>query len=54
VSVARQRLRPADHIGAPTGLRAVVYRRVSREEQVEGYSLDAQTRAVASVRYPRR
>lgn len=30
-----------------TGLRVAVYRRVSREEQAEGYSLDAQSRAAA-------
>jgi site-specific DNA recombinase len=35
-------------LSSPRGLRASVYRRVSSDEQVEGYSLDAQTRAIRS------
>jgi site-specific DNA recombinase len=44
VSVA-QRSRPTSRLSGPSNLRAALYRRVSSDEQVEGYSLDAQTRA---------
>ena len=46
MSVA-QRSRPTtNRLSSPASLRAAPYRRVSSDEQIEGYSLDAQTRAV--------
>ena len=41
----RNTVRPTLTAGL-TSLRAAAYRRVSSEEQVDGYSLDAQSRAV--------